>query len=111
MKCVLVATAAMLLSGCTLWQNYFGPTAQRLHYQCGGLPLTVVQDRQQRHIDLILDGEQHRLLAEAAQPGRLFGDERYRFRMVGDSATLQRDGRVIVRDCVLTGRSAVEAAR
>ncbi|WP_213989624.1 MliC family protein [Sodalis sp. dw_96] len=87
-----------------------GEEVQVLHYQCGTTPLTVRQNNRLSQVSLILDGKQltlPRVVSASDVPsdnGR-YDNGHYVFWSKGNRAFIERDGRVIIDDCILNGES------
>ena len=100
MKKSLTLTIALLLTGCGLAGKQ-QDEAQVLHYRCGTLPLTVTLTQQQAQ--LVMNGQSRTLRQEASAPGASYSGDTWRLRTEGDSATIERNQRVIVNDCQREG--------
>ncbi|OSN04386.1 lysozyme inhibitor [Lonsdalea britannica] len=96
----LAGTALVLLSGCSQFRH---AQDNVMHYQCGTMPLTVTQTQQQGHeqVAFLLDGERLRLSEIADSAGARYSDDNYTFERTGNRAAIQRNGKLIVDDCVL----------
>lgn len=99
MKSKFLAVGILLLSGCSLHPHAEKP--QTLHYTCGTLPLTVRLDNAQQQVSLILDGNPLTLTQQPAASGTRYADERYVFWSKGDTAFIERQGKIIINDCQL----------
>ncbi|QPR27226.1 MliC family protein [Edwardsiella hoshinae] len=97
MRNLMLAGAALLLAGCQL----FAQGGQTLHYRCGTLPLTVLQDNKLRLVRMVLDGSALTLRQTLSASGVRYSDGRYTFWSTGNEAIIERDGHVIVNDCLL----------
>ncbi|WP_370548574.1 MliC family protein [Edwardsiella tarda] len=98
MRIMMLVGVALLLGGCQL----FGVGApQTLHYRCGTLPLTVQQDNAQRQVRMVLDGRALTLRQTVSASGVRYSDGQYTFWSKGDGAFVERDGHIIVNDCLL----------
>ncbi|MFP1980494.1 MliC family protein [Lonsdalea quercina] len=99
-KLLLMGMALMLLSGCSHFRH---AQDNVMHYQCGTMPLTVTQTQVQgrEQVTFFLDGERHRLTQVADEFGIRYADDKYTFVQHGNQAEIQRDGKLIVDDCVL----------
>lgn len=100
---LLAMIAVFSLSGCA--RPHDGGTVLTLHYQCGTLPLTVYQDNRLAQVSFILDGKQLHLPQAAAASGIRYDDGHYVFWSKGHQAFIEREGRIIINDCVLNGES------
>ncbi|MFP1798321.1 MliC family protein [Lonsdalea quercina] len=99
-KLLLMGMSLMLLSGCSHFRH---AQDNVMHYQCGTMPLTVTQTQVQgrEQIAFFLDGERHRLTQVSDESGIRYGNDKYTFIRNGNQAAIQRDGKLIVGDCVL----------
>ena len=99
-RLLMMGMALTLLSGCSHFRQAQDSVT---HYQCGTMPLTVTQTQVQgrEQIAFFLDGERHRLTQVANESGTQYGDDKYTFVRNGNQAAIQRDGKLIVDDCVL----------
>ncbi len=100
MKLLLPGLALILLSGCSYFQHE-QQTPQTLHYTCGTLPLTVVQDNVRQEVSMILDGTPLTLKQQIAASGTRYSDGNYVFWSKGDEAFIERNDKVIINDCRL----------
>ncbi len=82
-----------------------GADVQVLHYQCGTTPLTVRQNNRLSQVNLILDGKRLTLPQVASASGVRYDNGHYVFWSKGNRAFIERDGRVIMDDCILSGES------
>ena len=98
-KPILTAAALLTLAGCS---HFSQPVAQSIHYQCGTLPLTVTLAADRQSVSLLLDGEQLHLPHVEAASGAKYSDGRYTYWSQGEKALIQRDGEVIISDCVVS---------
>ena len=96
-----LSVALGILSGCSSMRA--GDSERILHYQCGTLPLTVRQDNRLAQVSMILDGKQLTLPQAASASGVRYSDGHYVFWSKGDRAFIERDDRIIINDCVLSG--------
>ncbi|QHM75610.1 Membrane-bound lysozyme inhibitor of C-type lysozyme [Mixta theicola] len=96
MRKKLVLLAVVLLSGCGL-HGARQEREQVRHYLCGTLPLTVTFSG--RQAQFIMDGQLLKLPRQATASGALYGDETWRLRITGASASLERHQRIVVADC------------
>lgn len=96
MKNLLTIAAFLTLAGCSLVQPN-----ETLHYQCGTTKLTVTQDNRQDKVSFIMDGKQLTLPQVRAASGAKYSDGHYTFWSKGESAFIEREGKVIMNDCVL----------
>ncbi|XBS68049.1 MliC family protein [Acerihabitans sp. KWT182] len=101
----LSVLAAFVTGGCS--RLHHGAEVSVLHYQCGTLPLTVRQSNRPAQVSFILDGKQLTLPQVASASGVRYDNGRYIFWTKGDGAFIERDGRIVVNDCSLTGAAAV----
>ncbi|WP_337262431.1 MULTISPECIES: MliC family protein [unclassified Serratia (in: enterobacteria)] len=96
MKKIAITVVVLLLAGC----SHVIPQKnnQTLHYQCGTTPLTVALNAEENTASFLMDGERLQLprVAEAQ-----YSDGKYRFWTKGPHAFVERNGRVIMSDCVL----------
>ncbi|OSM99522.1 MliC family protein [Lonsdalea populi] len=97
---LLTGAALLLLSGCSQFRH---GQDNVMHYQCGTMPLTVTQTQMQGHeqVAFFLDGERLRLRQVADGSGKRYSNDNYTFVRNGNRAAIQRDGKLIVDDCVL----------
>ncbi len=79
------------------------PPVQTLHYQCGTLPLTVRQSTQPPQVSMILDGRQLTLPAVVSASGARYSDGHYTFWSKGNNAFIEREGKIIINDCIIAG--------
>lgn len=99
MKKVIFVAGALALSGC----SYILPqSSQTMHYQCGTTPLTVGLDGNASEVSLLMDGEQLHLKQVLALTGAKYSDGKYTFWSKDRNAYLERNGKVVMSDCVLT---------
>lgn len=99
MKKVIFVAGALALSGC----SYILPqSSQTMHYQCGTTPLTVALDGKSSEVSLLMDGEQLHLKQVLALTGAKYSDGKYTFWSKDRNAYLERNGKVVMSDCVLT---------
>jgi len=98
-KPILTVAALLALAGCS---HFSQPVAQSIHYQCGTLPLTVNQAADRQSVSLLLDGEQLHLSHVEAASGAKYSDGRYTYWSQGEKALIQRDGEIIISDCVVS---------
>ncbi|TQI80407.1 membrane-bound inhibitor of C-type lysozyme [Serratia fonticola] len=97
MKKMLIVAGFLLLTGC----SYVMPQkSQTLHYQCGTTPLTVSLDGQESTVSLVMDGEQLKLKQVLAASGAKYSDGKYTFWSKGQNAFVERNGKVIMSDCM-----------
>ncbi|WP_369815691.1 MliC family protein [Erwinia sp. ErVv1] len=102
MKKWLPGFTLVLLSGCSMF--HAPPDEQKtLHYTCGTLPLTVVLDNAREEVNLILDGNPVTLKQQVAASGTRYSDGTYTFWSKGDEAFIERNGKLIINDCRLSG--------
>lgn len=96
MKKTSIVVVVLLLAGC----SHVIPQKknQTLHYQCGTTPLTVALNAEENTASFLMDGERLKLqLVSGAQ----YSDGKYTFWSKGPHAFVERNGRVIMSDCVL----------
>lgn len=97
MKKILIVAGFLFLTGC----SYVIPQkSQTLHYQCGTTPLTVSLDGQESTVSLVMDGEQLKLKQVMAASGAKYSDGKYTFWSKGQNAFVERNGKVIMSDCM-----------
>ncbi|WP_158782957.1 MliC family protein [Pantoea sp. BAV 3049] len=101
MKKIVIASSLVLLSGCSMFHSE-PEKPKTLHYTCGTLPLTVIQDNSRQEVNLILDGNPLTLKQQEAASGTRYSDGNYVFWSKGDGAFIERNGKLIVNDCRLT---------
>lgn len=96
MKKISIVAVVLLLAGC----SHVIPQKknQTLHYQCGTTPLTVALNGEENTARFLLDGEQLKLQQVSAAH---YSDGKYTFWSQGPQAFVERNGRVIMSDCVL----------
>ncbi len=99
----LAALAALLTGACSRIEG--GADIRVLHYQCGTLPLTVRQNNRLSQVSLILDGKQLTLPQVVSASGVRYDNGHYIFWSKGNRAFIERDGRLIINDCILSGES------
>ncbi|MEM6159451.1 MliC family protein [Erwinia sp. P6884] len=99
MKNYLLASTAILLSGCSFMHDQEQP--KTLHYTCGTMPLTVQLDNAQQQVKLILDGKPLTLTQQVSGSGTRYSDGNYLFWSKGDTAFIERNEKVIINDCRL----------
>ncbi|MEA9391116.1 MliC family protein [Acerihabitans sp. TG2] len=79
------------------------PSVKTLHYQCGTLPLTVRQSLQPPQVSFILDGQQLTLHQQVSASGVRYSDGHYTFWSKGNNAFIEREGKIIINDCIIAG--------
>jgi len=97
----LTAIAVLATGACT--RIHRGADVQVLHYQCGTTPLTIRQNNRLSQVNLILDGTQLTLPQVVSASGVRYDNGHYIFWSKGNRAFVERDGRIIIDDCVLKG--------
>jgi len=95
-------TCLLMLTACGQFTHQ-PPPVQTLHYQCGTLPLTVRQTIQPPQVLFILDGRQLTLLQTVSASGVRYSDGHYTFWSKGNSAFIEREGKIIINDCIIAG--------
>ncbi len=93
--CVLAATACSQLNR--------GTQEQTLHYQCGTTPLTVRQTASPPQVAFILDGRQLTLDQVKSASGVRYSNGQYTFWSKGNNAFVEREGKIIINDCIIAG--------
>ncbi|WP_410015031.1 MliC family protein [Sodalis sp. C49] len=93
--CVITVTA------CSQFNR--GPGEQTLRYQCGTTPLTVRQRTEPAQVSFILDGKQLNLPQVMSASGTRYSDGHYTFWSKGPNAFVEREGKVIINDCIIAG--------
>lgn len=101
MKKFLPLAAALILGGCV---HHQAEETSTLHYRCGTLPLTVQLDNHRQEVNLILDGNPLTLKQQPAASGTRYANENYAFWSKGESAFIERSGKVIIDDCRIENR-------
>jgi len=100
MKKTILALCGLVLVGCTNQGSQSTQTSTVLHYQCGTLPLTVTSNAAKQQVSFLFDGQQLQLNQVVAASGAKYSDSRYTFWSKGRTAFVERDGAVIVDDCL-----------
>jgi len=90
-----------ILAGCSQFTHQ--PPVQTLHYQCGTLPLTVRQSIRPPQVSFILDGRQLTLQEVISGSGVRYSDGHYTFWSKGNNAFIEREGKIIINDCIRAG--------
>ncbi|WP_130834950.1 MliC family protein [[Erwinia] mediterraneensis] len=101
---VVSLTAVLLLAGCGMMQK---PAEQplTLRYTCGTMPLTVTQDNAQQQVSFIMDGQPLTLKQTRSASGTRYSDGHYVFWSKGNGAFIERNGKIVVNDCLLQSGS------
>ncbi|MFZ4832978.1 MliC family protein [Rouxiella sp. Mn2063] len=100
MKKTILALCAFALVGCANQGSHPPQSSTVVHYQCGTLPLTVTSNSTKQQVSFLFDGQQLQLNQVVAASGAKYSDSRYTFWSKGRTAFVERDGAVIVDDCI-----------
>ncbi|NDL63101.1 MliC family protein [Acerihabitans arboris] len=101
MKRFIIVACVLTVSACSQFKR--GPQEETLRYQCGTTPLTVTQSRQPAQVSFILDGKQLTLAQVVSASGVRYSDGHYTFWSKGPNAFIEREGKIIINDCIIAG--------
>ncbi|HEY0209073.1 MAG TPA: MliC family protein [Acerihabitans sp.] len=100
-KRLIIFACVLTVTACSQFNR--GPVEQTLRYQCGTMPLTVRQSAQPAQVSFILDGKQLTLAQVMSASGTRYSDGHYAFWSKGPNAFIEREGKIIINDCIIAG--------